>query len=1775
MAKQSTREVASSGGAGGDGLWGRLGERFQEFVDAAPVVIARTVNTALKFLMRGSRIQRTIRELAPLVAQINALEPEMMALDDEQLRAKTDEFRRRIADGAALDDLLPEAFAVAREAADRRIGMCSVLYRANRFDPSRLRHPRHRRLFEQARAALDAAAEKAGLSQDAPLSQEIITLGSEVARLNFPASFYDEIRDLFPDYRPPFRMRPFDVQLIGGIVLHQGKIAEMVTGEGKTLVATLPAYLNAVGGVHVHVVTVNDYLARRDRHWNGPMFEALGLRVGAIQSEMNSAQRKPEYAADITYGTNNEFGFDYLRDNMKDELEEQVQGKLQYAIIDEVDSILIDEARTPLIISGPAEESSDRYYIANRLVNTLKGVNAQTLPRDEMQRERTLQNYDYTYNLKDHSVSLTERGIKNAQRFLGIDNLYHGRNMDWPPYIEAALKAKELYKLDVDYVIRDGEVIIVDEFTGRLMPGRRWSDGLHQAIEAKEASRGARIKEENQTLATITFQNFFRLYDKLAGMTGTALTEAGEFMKIYNLDVVPIPTNRPLRRTEWHDLIYGTEKEKWDAIVEEIVNVHRVGRPILVGTISIEKSEHLSKLLSRRGIKHEVLNAKHHEREAGIVALAGQFGAVTVATNMAGRGTDIVLGPCTAHQALAHWQANGLAPRDLPKELTLSPDLDPDEYERRRRALQQHLERHWFDAWGLRKEGETDVSDEEIHNRLLAFWKERGMAPMALPRRSVAELGGLHIVGTERHEARRIDNQLRGRAGRQGDPGSSRFFVALDDELMRIFMADWVRRFMLRAGLGNGEPIESGMVSRAIERAQRKVEEHNFEMRKNVLEYDEVMNEQRKLIYSQRQEVLEGGGARDPAETIERALSRFLAPELRPPSRDLPERVFALLANAAQAIGAEISRDEWQAADTHSLAELLAEKARAALPNGLADEHAKAWAAQLLDDSRTDGGPYPEQWGLQRIARWASRLGIEISRDELAAAARDEIAAFVAEHARQAAGGQTLDAVLQAWFRLGFAHDALLLSRSVHWELETFRKWLDGVGVTVEIVEWTPSTTTCDALMPRWLAAARQRFEGREPTQAAAELAAYAAGLFLASPMFLRKPEAVRVAAWAEERLDLHLGPEDFEAAFAHRVAPRLADLLAQRIAQRTAQLPPAETTSLWANGTADWHLRAHLAFAAHNIVGLARSLSARLRLGINSFELAKHPAGEIPAILLAALAERRTREDQGENLEGLEDIALAMVENSVDRLVDEALGDRAAATAAEQSFVPLATWASDLGMAITEKQWRAADIYGLRLHFLRQATDAYPADSGQELAETFVPRFVRKSLDLFLGSDAFAQQPSYAGLAAWAAERFSFLPRDAQVEAQLKRFAADRLKDTQQRLVEAKLEEYSHSATETDEAAKELVAASLELYQSTLDADEADLGGMVAFARETFDVSMPVHRLEEMAETQERDPLAILVDTASNRYARRGIEKLVADAVAGTLRLCMPPEQFPTQWRCDQAQHWFRAVGLADLVNAHDLRDEVMADLAAYFQKNAATALATRRAEQVRNELVSVALQVFLETALAEEGRNYIGIANTMARKFGVDVGPFELSKMSGDELRQYLRDLAFQAYDRRKAQLGTRRMLWTIRQLLLQTIDVKWKDHLYNMDHLRGVIGFRGYGHQDPKVEYKREGYAMFDQMTKSIEDTVTDYLLKVEFNVGEEQVRSVWHADSYIHEAAETYKQQQQAAEAPQGERKVARPVVAGKEPGRNDPCPCGKKRPDGRPMKYKNCCGRRRG
>jgi preprotein translocase subunit SecA len=692
-------------------------------------------------------------------------------------------------------------------------------------------------------------------------------LRERTAHLRERVSRGESLDDVLPDAfatcreagRRALNMRHFDVQLIGGMVLHSGRIAEMKTGEGKTLVATLPAYLNALTGKGVHVVTVNDYLARRDSEWMGRLYRFLGMSVGVIQHELTDAERKVAYACDITYGTNNEFGFDYLRDNMKFDLSQFVQRGHAYAIVDEVDSILIDEARTPLIISGPAEESTDLYYEVDRIIPKLTpGAVTQGNVKAE-DRERLEESGDYLVDEKHKAAQLTESGMAKAEKMLahrlvaGSGGMYDPANMPLLHHIHQALRAHTLFKRDVDYMIKDGQVVIVDEFTGRLMPGRRWSDGLHQAVEAKEK---VKIERENQTLATITFQNYFRKYGKLAGMTGTAETEAEEFNKIYKLDVVVIPTNRPLRREEEPDTVFRTAREKYDAIIEDIIAKQEAGRPTLVGTVSIEKSERLSGLLKRRGVKHVVLNAKYHAQEAEIVAQAGRLGAVTIATNMAGRGTDILLGGNPEFMARQRTLADQLAER-LPKGEEKFVDDEEFVYFFHLDAFYR-VSRLAYEAIYAELKQQTDVEHTDVVRN-----------------------GGLHIVGTERHEARRIDNQLRGRAGRQGDPGSSRFYLSFEDDLMRIFGSERVSGLMQRLGMEEGVPIEHRMVTRAIERAQRQVEAQNFATRKHLLEYDDVMNKQRENVYALRRELLEGHITIDEGETVDtRAYLMTLADEL-------------------------------------------------------------------------------------------------------------------------------------------------------------------------------------------------------------------------------------------------------------------------------------------------------------------------------------------------------------------------------------------------------------------------------------------------------------------------------------------------------------------------------------------------------------------------------------------------------------------------------------------------------------------------------------------------------------------------------------------------------------------------------------------------------------------------------------------------------------------------------------------------------------------------------
>ncbi|HYE03521.1 MAG TPA: preprotein translocase subunit SecA, partial [Phycisphaerales bacterium] len=980
----------------------------------------------------GTRNERFVKRYTMRVHAINALEPQTRLLTDQQIRERVTALRARFAGGEAAGDLLVDAFAVAREAMDRSVGIRNILDPRHGFDPGQL-PPAARELFESVRAqagALPPAAPEGpylGCAGPVPGWQQV----------DIPVELYEAVRALYPESRPPFRARPFDVQLIGGMVLYQGKIAEMKTGEGKTIVAPLATYLACIEGLKVHVVTVNDYLVQRDRDWTFPFFRALGLTVGAIHPMhmQDEAVKRSMYHCDVVYGTTSEFGFDYLRDNMKRRAEDQVQRIREFAIVDEVDSILIDEARTPLIISGEAHQDAPRYELADRLARHLlekqrpwqaaddrvqatlrqvKGLegdirNARDKARvpelqrqlkelqgglPELENERARHAQYYEVELDRKQCYLTHQGVAEAQRIAGIGSFYVGQNMDMPHLLEQALRAHVVYQRDRDYVVmpdedpRTGQVqpsiIIVDVFTGRMMKGRQWSDGLHQAVESKE---GVPIKQETQTVATITIQNFFKMYKRLAGMTGTADTEAQEFHDIYGLDVVSIPTNKPVVRRDYDDLMFLVGKDKWESIVDEIKRFHDVGRPVLVGTTSVEKSETLSQMLTRKhGVKHEVLNAKQHEREAHIVENAGQVGAVMIATNMAGRGTDIKLGPVTRAALLDHWLRRGIAPRTVTVDST-DQELREGVYRKvaqgelslpKREAeelpfpeLELRLLRHWAAhyTWLSPKRIETLGADElrrslDDHGRFLLHrvrWFQ-----------SVEDLGGLHVIGTERHESRRIDNQLRGRSGRQGDQGSSRFYVSLEDDLMKLFAGERTMKILATLGMKEGDAIEHPILSRSVERAQRKVEERNFQYRKNILEYDEVMEHQRQRFYGLRQRVLEGREMRGLifgyiTEEVADATATYL-------DRNYPYQCAAELAH--QALDSSIAPERLRGKDVPAMIARIREEAKADVRSSI-----DVTLGEYLPEAEGQEGA---ELDLAGLAAWArTSFGVELDPAEL------------------------------------------------------------------------------------------------------------------------------------------------------------------------------------------------------------------------------------------------------------------------------------------------------------------------------------------------------------------------------------------------------------------------------------------------------------------------------------------------------------------------------------------------------------------------------------------------------------------------------------------------------------------------------------------------------------------------------------------------------------------------------------------------------------------------
>jgi preprotein translocase subunit SecA len=981
----------------------------------------------------GTRNDRFVKQYTRRVNAINALEPEMRRLTDAELRNKLHELRGRLDKGTSADDLLIDAFAVAREGMDRGVGIRAIFNPKFNFDPSKFKDTAIRDLYTQIRAQMEALP-PAPPTGDFAGHNEMIPGWMQ---LDIPVEIYNAVREIYPESRPPFRARPFDVQLIGGMVLTQGKIAEMRTGEGKTIVAPLATYLACVQRMKVHVVTVNDYLVQRDRDWTAPFFRALGLTVGAIhpQHMQSEDQKRVMYRCDVVYGTTSEFGFDYLRDNMKRSVDQQVQRKRHFAIVDEVDSILIDEARTPLIISGQAHNDQPRYELADRLarhlverqrpwtdanhavdkammrVKGLEGDIRQTrdkslvpqLQKDlaaakasvaplELARNKHTQYFEVKEERKQ--THLTHDGVSEAQRAAGIGSFYVDENIDLPHLLEQSLRAHTVYELDRDYIVAPSEnphtgrsepsIVIVDTNTGRPMVGRQWSDGLHQAIECKER---VPIKEETQTVATVTIQNFFKMYKRLAGMTGTADTEAQEFHDIYKLDVVAIPTNKPVIRRDFDDMVFLGAKDKWKKITDEIKNFHDCGRPILVGTTSVEKSESLSKLLTQNHqVKHEVLNAKQHEREGNIVENAGQLGSVMIATNMAGRGTDIKLGPVTRQSLLEHWQRRGICPASVTIESTdeqlregvyrkiASKELGTDKKAIEAMPfakLELELLQHWaqLHTWltdkvigSMKVEQLRQALDD--HGRFLLH-RIRWFA-------SMEDMGGLHVIGTERHEARRIDNQLRGRSGRQGDKGSSRFFVSLEDDLMKMFAGETTQRVLATLGMKEGDAIEHPMLSKSVERAQRKVEERNFQIRKQVLEYDEVMEHQRQNFYGLRQRVLEGRDVRGlifdfVTHTVDEAVDTFLDPEY-------PAVCVAEFAKAK--LECSITPDRLRGRELHEIENaIVAEAEYEARQNIIMTlgEYIPNEGSEVVVDLDTAG-----------LAAWArKRFGVEITGDDL------------------------------------------------------------------------------------------------------------------------------------------------------------------------------------------------------------------------------------------------------------------------------------------------------------------------------------------------------------------------------------------------------------------------------------------------------------------------------------------------------------------------------------------------------------------------------------------------------------------------------------------------------------------------------------------------------------------------------------------------------------------------------------------------------------------------
>jgi len=1694
-----------------------------QVLDAVPPLFGRALNAVFRFFMGGSQVERAVGGLQPIVDQVNKRGLEVRRLSDAALAAKTDEFRTRLAGGETLDDLLPEAFAAVREASSRTIG---------------LRH--------------------------------------------------------------------FDVQIIGGIVLHQGRIAEMVTGEGKTLVATLPAYLNALTGQAVHIITVNDYLAQRDREWMGPVYEALGLSCGVIQSDMDPMERYRAYRGNITFGTMSEFGFDYLRKNLESRAEYQIQGSLDYAIVDEVDSVLIDEARVPLIISGATGvDSGKTYTVVKRIVDELRsGV-------------------DYTVNEKDKTVTLTEEGLTAIEE-AAHRGIYESENIEWPHYVEQAIRARDLYKENRDYVIQDGEVIIVDQFTGRLQHGRRWSDWLHEAIEAKH---GMPVGQEQRTVATITYQNFFRLYKKLAGMTGTALTQAEEFSKIYKLEVVPIPTHMPLRRASFPDLVYRTEGEKIDAVVEEVKRYNAAARPVLVGTTSVEKSAKLSERLKREGVQHEVLNAKNHAREAEIIAKAGQQGGVTISTNMAGRGTDIVLGEGVV-------RCRGLAP-----------------------------------------------DDPRVPANCLRF---RGGRPGD---RDVC--CGLHVIGTERHEARRIDDQLRGRAGRQGDPGSSRFFLSLEDDLMRLFMGNWTRSFLQNSALPPGQPIESGMVTRAIGRAQRKVEERNFEMRKQITEYDELMDQRRKGIYGDRQKLVEGGSEQSIEQLVDALLASYIDPKWAAAEgqRYVAERNYRPLAAALAAFGVEISQQEWQEANREELDDLIRVRAKSSSRDvaARAAEAVGPWVeACILHWAPQDA--FPSEWNIAGLVRFLSTVGVNRAEAELRGAVLTPVVHEITRAVQATADSSTADALVRGWVDRAVEMDAAWIAGTPEWDIHALQAYCEALGLSFYASELSGRVQSRDRLAEFLTEKITQAY-GTSPTGSLIErLVAVAVWPYLGSAAFRRRPSYEHLAFHVESRLAVQVEAETLRrAAQAAR-----EELVEQALGAKPAQWGDGHDVEELLGAAFSEFLSEDLSAPDRNLAGLVEDHPDLSRIeGSDAFGLTKPTYEALRTLLIGVFGRLAQNSD---NPVGVEPHLLDALENAVDITVERLVSERMMGTLADECYADLTAWARKLGLTITRERWQQLDEEELVHHFAAQALQAWQ----DQPLEQAIERSFTIAFEMEIDAPGYAQRATYTGLAAWGA-RWTGGPQEGggHLEADVSRLDQERRRalDTKMRLrrrsllertrddekdlaqqvetlrkqwsdsLVSQLKERLHEASDdVNEQVDFLTGIALNAFEQSVDAkEELPFDHLSNWLKEHFRARVSVADLQEAMYGGQSSVKEFLAGKLAGQYARRDAEPLAEATVVGAMALYANARECAFGWKLDQLGRWADRARLA--FSAEDAEQEVRETVKQYFLSATLERHKQASRRSVVFDVIRSGLGSFLSVSLSTDGRNVNELAGHVGREYqfyGIAAAldhhqrfvaeatagegerapeqeaageaaparaadgdaaaprgasqpldaqrllslappaplyrlqPIDLCKHSGETVREMLLKEARRLFTQARrvlpasaGELGGESLLSRGRALLIHTIDERWIEYVHAMSALLEGIGLRGYSGVDPKVAYKKEGSEMFLQMVTEAKEnfarqiglTVRRALEGQTSRVAEAykaiQVRQAQASSVYQQAAAQAAA----AARAPRpgelpaqpGQQRIG-PIRAGKQPGRNDPCPCGATDKNGRPIKYKKCHGR---